>query len=119
MLLTYHLSSKALFCGRAKPRQTAVLRPGRTFLQGRNLCGGFRPFFLWESEARAAIVVRRTQRDPADRADRHDQLLATVVALHRQGEKAVPGLARERLQCEPLAASEFHLDMGAVGAVRR
>src|SRR5437870_6756054 len=45
--LTYHLSSKALYCGRASPD---ILRPGRTFEgpKGRDLCGGFRPCLLCE-----------------------------------------------------------------------
>src|SRR6266498_1821784 len=93
----------------SEPRQTAVLRPGRTFLKGRTLCGGFRPFLLLgKRESRSTILVGRAERDPADRAHRDDQLLTFVDG---QREEAVARLAREGLQPEPLSVGQFDLDM--------
>src|SRR6266498_1524231 len=100
----------------AKPRQTAVLRPGRTFRKGRTLCGGFRPFLLLgKRESRSTILVGRAERDPADGAHRDDQLL---TADDGQREEAVAGLAREGLQCEPLPVAKLDLDVGALRTVR-
>src|SRR6266566_453297 len=99
--LTYHLSSKALFCGRASPEP---LRPGRTFPKGRDLCGGSRPLFFRQGETWAAGFVRWSERDPSDRADGDDQLLC-VAGLPRvddKGQKPVAGFARERTQRQPL-----------------
>src|SRR6266540_4935566 len=100
--LTYHLSSTALYCGRASPDK---LRLGRTFPKGWDLSGGSRPFFFRQGETRAAGFVRRSQGDPPDGSDRDDQLLALVFRVHRQREEAVAGLARERSQGQPLAVT--------------
>src|SRR5215831_15369914 len=76
-----------------QPPQIAALRRGADISKGRNLCGGFRPFFFWERKAGPAVFVRRPEGDPSDRADRDDQLLA--FDAERQEPEA--GLARERL----------------------
>src|SRR6266536_1168540 len=100
MLLTYHLSSK--LCTAAEPAPSK-LRPGRTFLKGRNLCGGFRPFFLWQGESGPLVRICCAKGDASDRADRDDQLFGiTVLHVHRQREEAVAGLAGDGVQREPL-----------------
>src|SRR6266540_6207691 len=61
---TYHLSSKALYCGRAS---TDRLRPGRTFEgpKGRDLCGGFPALFSLGGLEELRVPCRGAQLLPA------------------------------------------------------
>src|SRR5206468_12444961 len=88
---------------------------GADISKGRNLCGGFRPFFLWQRKARLALLVGRAEGDAPDRAHRDDQL----VALDAERQKPEAGLTREGSQRQPFAARELDLDMRALGGVRR
>src|SRR4051812_5588931 len=99
------------FCTAAEP-SPETLRPGRTFQKGRALCGGFRPYLFRKGEPRAAGFVRWSERDAPDRPDRNDVLLGVAVrGVHRQRQKPVARLARERAEREALPAGELHLDV--------
>src|SRR2546423_883374 len=111
--LTYHLSSTLCSAAERSPDNCGTAA-GRTFKE-RNLCGGFRSFFFRQSEAGAALLVGRAERDSADRPHGDDQLLS---AGNGQRQESIAGFARERLHREPLAVAELHLDVRALGAVR-
>src|SRR6266545_3861807 len=117
MLITYQLSSTALYCGRASPRNCG--RGGH--LKGRNLCGGFRPFsFGRKVKAQAVLIVGRTQGDPSDRSNRDDQLFCVpFLQTDRQREKPVARLARKPAKCQAFAVLELDLHMGTIGRMRR
>src|SRR6478736_921222 len=103
-------------CTAAEPAPTNCgTAAGADIYEGRNLCGGFRPFLLWQCEARPAVLVRRSEPDPADRADRDDQLLA----LDAERQEPEPGLARERFQAQSFAVGQLDFDVRAVGGMRR
>src|SRR5512133_4053172 len=110
-----HLSSTSSVLRQSEAPTNCGTAAGADMSKGRNLCGGFRPFLLWERETRPVVIVRRPQGDPPDRADRDDHLLA----FERQSEEAEAGLARERPHRQLLAVGELDLDVGAVGGMRR
>src|SRR5919107_4783519 len=81
---TYHLSSK--LCSAAERSPDKLRHCGRGgHLPERNLCGGFRSFFLWQRESGLAFFVPRAERDPPDRPHPDEQLL---TAVHRERQEA-------------------------------
>ena len=98
--------------------------------KGRNLCGGFWPFFVrggtlgsptvWErkGESQRSVLVSRAESDPPDCVDRDDQLsLPVLVWMRRQRHEAEPGLRGERLEGDPLAVGELQFDVRFLGLV--
>src|SRR5215475_9273702 len=99
-------------CSAAEPAPTNCgTAAGADISKGRNLCGGFRPSLLWQRKTGLAVFIRRPERDPADRADRNDQLLG----LDAQRQKSEPGLTGKGEQRQPLAVRQLNLDVRAVG----
>src|SRR5687767_5873942 len=92
----------------SQPRE---LRPGRTFPKGRDLCGGSRPF-SWQSETRAAGFVCRMQGDPLDCTDRDDEVFELAfLRLDAKRQEPETGLARKRMERQPLTVAELNLDV--------
>src|SRR6188472_231779 len=65
---------------------------GGGHLKGWNLCGGFRPFLLWQCKSRFSLLVGWAECDAPDRADGNDHLLRS----DGKRDEAESRLARER-----------------------
>src|SRR5690348_7012882 len=88
---------------------------GGGHLKGWNLCGGFRPFFLWQRKSGFSLLVGGPERDAPDRADGDDDLLRP----DRKRDEAEPRLARKRRHGQALAAEQLDLHVLLRRVMRR